>query len=149
MKTFMKPLNAFIIVISMKSLFSCSNDDDVLILPAEPTTAELLANKWFLVKQIDNSTTPPTTYSADSCEQNTYFDFNDEGILIAETFSLNGAVCESQGLEALTYALNNNDDQLILTQGTTTQVADIVNLSKTELIITLAGGGSLEIHFSR
>ncbi|WP_418508718.1 lipocalin family protein [Corallibacter sp.] len=146
MKTFMKPLNAFIIVISMISLFSCSNDDDVLILPPEPTTQELLANKWYLEKRVNTSTTPPTTYEANDCEKNTYFDFNNDGIIIAESFGLNGGNCESLSLESGTYSLNNNEDQIIITDSGSTQIVNILTLSSTELVISF---NTTEIHFMR
>lgn len=128
----------------MASFSSCSSDDD-----SAPTRAELLSNKWYLVQQEDLSTSPPTVEIADDCEQNTYFNFLDDGGLIAESFVLDiDSNCVSQSLVAATYDLTDDGEQIYLTSGSppSTQVVNIESLTESELVIS---NSDVNIFFSR
>ncbi|APY10868.1 hypothetical protein BWZ22_06280 [Seonamhaeicola sp. S2-3] len=142
MKTLIKNYKLLFVLVLLTSFFSCSSDDDA----TEPTTAELLAHKWFIVKQVDNSTTPVTEFIADECEQNIYYNFYNDGTLVAESFGFNGTDCESTGIEVVTYVLSDDENQILLTSEGSTNATNIITLTKTELVI---GSNNYELHFKR
>lgn len=141
MKT-LKQLKFILILIVSISFVACSGDDD----DNQPTNAELLANKWYLIKQVNNSTSPATEEIADDCERNTYFDFNDDGTVVAESFGLNGADCESFGIEAANYTYDEDLNQIVIYEGTDSTIVTINTLTQTELVFT---SSSLTYHFDR
>ncbi|MEZ4855477.1 MAG: lipocalin family protein [Gelidibacter sp.] len=128
----------------MVSFSSCSSDND-----SAPTKKELLAHKWYLVQQEYLNTTPSTVVVADECEQNTYFNFLDDGSLIAETFGLDmDSNCVSQSLVAATYDLTADGEKIYVTSGSPsmTQELTIESLTGSELIIF---NSDLKIIFNR
>lgn len=145
MKTLFTTTVKICAMLFVMALFSsCSSDDD-----SAPTRAELLSNKWYLVQQEDFSTSPPTVEIADDCEQNTYFNFLDDGGLIAESFGLDmDSNCVSLSLVAATYDLTDDGEQIYLTSGSppSTQVVNIVSLTESELVLSTS---DVNISFSR
>lgn len=132
------------LLLVMVSFSSCSSDND-----SAPTKAELLAHKWYLVQQEYLNTTPSTVVVADECEQNTYFNFLDDGSLIAETFGLDmDSNCVSQSLVAATYDLTADGEKIYITSGSPsmTQELTIESLTGSELIIF---NSDLKIVFNR
>ncbi|WP_417854140.1 lipocalin family protein [Xanthomarina gelatinilytica] len=138
------------LVVTLVTLFiSCSSDDESPEPIPEPTTAELLANKWYFVKVVDNTTTPPTETILDDCQQNGYLEFMDEGSLVQEQFYLDGSSCTSSGMDNLTYILSEDESQISMTfENNSTTIALIDVLTETELVITSYDGKN-EIHFVR
>ncbi|WP_452224885.1 lipocalin family protein [Lacinutrix chionoecetis] len=150
MKTIIKK-NKLVLVLLLLISFSCSKDDDNAepVPVPEPTAAELLVNKWYLVKQTDHTTTPPTDQMANDCEQNTYYNFLSDGNLIAEGFYLDsGSACVSNGIVAATYILSDDGESLIFTSGTSpsSQVLNVDVLSATEFVISQ---GDFSITFNK
>ena len=121
-----------LLMVSATLLTSCSSDDD-----SGPTSADLLANKWYIVKTEDHSVDPPIETIADECQQNIYFNFLPDGGFIGETFYYDGDVCESAGVQAATYDISADGDQIYLSIGTppTLSVLTIEVLTSEDLVI--------------
>ena len=149
MKTLINNYKLYLLVTLVTLFISCSSDDDAPEPTPEPTTAELLANKWYFVKVVDNTTTPPTETILDDCQQNSYLDFKEDGSIVQEQFFLDGSSCASSGISYLAYTLNDDENQIsMILEDDSTVIAPINVLTETELVITSYDGNN-EIHFSR
>lgn len=123
----MRKLIQFSVIIIL--LFSCSSDDG-------PSTAQLIQQRWFLVSE--ESVNPPNVFIANDCQQNSYFDFGTNNLLVFQLFG--GNPCESQGFQAYEYSLTNNNTQIVLNDGQNLGLWDITELTRTNLILTTNTG---------
>lgn len=106
-------------------VFSCSSDDG-------PSTTQLLQQRWFLVSSATGN--PPNVIIADACQQNSFFDFGSNNLMVFQLFG--GNPCESQGFQASEYSLTNNNTQIVLNDGQNLGLWDINELTRTSLILT-------------
>jgi len=144
MKTFSQTYRITFVLLLFLSFSSCSNDDDSA---PEPTTEELLANKWFLKITEDLSATPPTSTVANACQQNTYFNFLSTGELLAEEFDMDmNDTCLSNSITTFTYSLTANDSQIIVTDGDEPTILALESINETQLILSVS---SQRITFER
>lgn len=110
-------------------LFSCSSDDG-------PSTTQLLQHRWFLVSTANGN--PPNVVMADACQQNSYFDFGTNNLLVFQLFG--GNPCESLGFQVFEYSLTNNNTQIVVNDGQNIGLWDINELTRTSLILTTNTG---------
>jgi len=137
MKTIYQTYRFVFVLFLLVSFSSCSSDDDGDKAP-ELTTQELLANKWFLKIIEFPAATPPIVEVADTCQQNTYFNFLATGELLTEVFSVGiSSGCMSEGIEALTYSLTIDGSQIIATDGTDATILNLESISESELIVSI------------
>jgi hypothetical protein len=134
MKTTLKITN-YLLSILFLFTFSCSSDDDNT---PEPTVSELLANKWFTEKREDTSTTPSTIEILDVCEQQTYYNFLNDGTLIVKSYYLEADdVCTEQGAYVYTYILSADGQRIVIQEGNLTNTINLVidTISTTSLTV--------------
>ena len=138
MKTTLKNYKLLIVLLAIVAAFSCSKKDDDNT-PPEPTVAELLAHKWFFVKQVSGQ--PPVTQFANDCEATSYFNFLSNGDLIFQRYILDSNNdCVSNGLESFTYTLTADEKQIVVTGGSIPALWDIIILTETELVMEVDFG---------
>ncbi|MEZ4792125.1 MAG: hypothetical protein R2783_01195 [Gelidibacter sp.] len=142
MKTLFKTFSMILIALVL-GIFSCSKDDG-----PPPTTAELLAHKWFLVKRQDLSTSPPTVFMADACGRKTSNNFLEDGTFIFEGFQYNANnTCVSEfGPILYTYSISPDEERIIVNVGMDTHTYNIDVLTETEFVYTWA---STKYYFDR
>lgn len=128
------------------TFFSCNSDDDNPSI--EPTTKERLAHKWFLLKVLNVETGEETI--ADSCEQNSYYEFSITGDFSLGFFALNTGTCELNSSESGTYEMMEHEGDegfLITLPDGSTEGSKIVSISETELVLEQTGFGTRHITF--
>ncbi|MEZ4792124.1 MAG: lipocalin family protein [Gelidibacter sp.] len=135
MKTHFKTFSIVLIVLTL-GITSCSKDDG----PPPPTTAELLAHKWFVVKVEELTTAPPTVYVADACGQNSYFDFQPNGNFKLKFFGLDMGNCEVDFEATANYVLSDDETEIIFSDGMSTVTWPIETLTETELVLIAQDG---------
>ena len=113
------------IMLTVLIFTSCSSDDG-------PSTTQLLQQRWFLVSE--ETVNPPNLFIANTCQQNSYFDFGSNNLMVFQLFG--GNPCESQGFQAYEYSLTNNNSQIVLNDGQNLGLWDINELTRTSLILT-------------
>lgn len=118
-------LNFLSLAIVSLLFFNCSSDDDA------PTTEQLLQNRWFLVSE--EVINPPSLTIADNCQQNSYFDFGSNSLMVFEVFL--GNPCQSQGFQAFEYSLSANFQEITLNDGQNIDVWEIIEISNADLIL--------------
>lgn len=132
----MKHLTIFVSLIIVSFLFfNCSSDDDT------PSTEQLLQNRWFLVSE--EVINPPNLTIADNCQQNSYFDFGSNNLMVLELFL--GTPCESQGFQAFEYSLSANFQTITLNDSQNIDVWEIIEISNNQLILETNFGNRIFI----
>ncbi|MCB0508358.1 MAG: lipocalin family protein [Chitinophagales bacterium] len=138
MKTILTTNKLLLVIALFITLISCSRNDDLEI---EPTTAELIAHKWFMVKT--ETQNPVVIHIANACGQQSYFDFTVPNQVKSENkYMLESGDCESQGVQEGVYSISKegNDEFLLINLNGTSIQLKINSLTTSELIVTSTDG---------
>jgi len=131
-----RPIQKFkvlmLLLVSATLLSSCSSDDDA------PSRMDLLAHKWYFAVQEDLSTTPSIVTIANTCQQNSYYNFLSDGNLYIEFFQFSEDNCISVVEMSFTYELIGDGDQLLLRNNNSpeSQIFNIEALTSTEMVFS-------------